>query len=384
MKLFITVLICALSITAFAQTDAEKLETAKSLISQKKYASAYQTLLTVKQLSPELIITGADVLLNHRINVSDDHKLWSLKDEPNGQATRFTEALENILWQGINQWPTDCRLSNKTMEFYNQIFAMRDLYLPYEGLKSVGSAIEKTVLPRCPDYLAYYIVGYCNSEQGNFQIAIEQLQKSISLNSNFAKSHLQLGRSYLQKNDFANAVKSAKTAYDLSAKRADKSRAALVAGQAYEGLNDNANALVKYITADTLWGSEFFNQKALLKFYVKTNNSKAPAMLGAFFGGQGMSKLQFYIHAYEIYAAHGKLAELATYCEQGLTKYKGNAGIEACLNFTLGKIYQASNPALAKQYLSAAQALGIKVGVLKDTRNHPNINKTIAEAYKIL
>lgn len=383
MKLFVTIaLICAFSIAAFAQTDAQKLENAKSLISQKKYASAYQVLLTLQQLSPDLILTGADVLLHHRVNVSDDYKQWALKDEPNGQPVRFNEDLENILWKGIAQWPTDCRLSNTAMELYAQVFDERDLYVDVSVLKGVGKTVENTILPKCPSHLSFFIAGYCNAEQGNFQLAIAQLQKSVSLNPNYAKSHLLLGRAYLQKKDFTNALKSAKTAYDLSTRRRDKSRAALVAGQAHEGLNENSNAFVKYNTADTLLRSDFFNKKALLKFLVKTNDSRASAMLSSFIGSQGRSSLHFYVDAYEIYAAYGKLAELATYCEKGLAQYKDIPGIISCLNFTLGNIYRTSNPALARQYLSAAKSQGIEVGGITDTRNHPNTNKMIAEAYK--
>ncbi|QHS56286.1 tetratricopeptide repeat protein [Mucilaginibacter sp. 14171R-50] len=375
----ITFITCLLTTFTFAQTDAQKIEDAKALITQKKYASAFETLSSSNDLSPELAITLAKLVTEHSLSVSK-YQSWEMMDA-GGSIKLFDLNVEGLLFGAIGKWPADCRLYEEQCRFYTFVLNNEGQYGSMALLTALNKSVDQYIQPKCPSYLSDYVLGYTSLELGQLDNAIEYLKKSIALNAGFAKAHLQLGRAYLKQKNMASALATSRKAAELAVANKERSGALLVAAQAYEAMNDKANALKNYLAADSLKHGDFFVLKSLLNFYVKTNNNKAAETVNAFLTSQDRGKLSYYLDVYDIYAANGRLADLAMIYQKRLADFKGTKSVEACLNFALGKIYQTTNADLSKQYLRTAKGMGLEAKNITDTRTHPNTSKIVTEAY---
>jgi len=375
----ITFIICLLATFTFAQTDAQKIEAAKALITQKKYASAFETLNSSTDLSPELAIALAKLVTEHYLSVRN-YQSWEMMDV-GGPIKLCNLNVEGLLFTAIGKWPDDCRLHEEQCQFYTYVLNNEGEYGPMTLLTALNKAVDQYIQPKCPSCLSNYVLGYTSSELGQLDNAIEYLKKSIALNAGFAKAHLQLARAYLKKKNIASALATARKAAELAVLNRERGSALLVAAQAYEAMNDNPNALKNYITADSLKRGDFFVLKSLLNLYVRTKNKKDAETVSAFLTSQDRGKLSYYLDVYDIYAANGRLADLAIIYQKRLAEFKGTKSVEACLNFALGKIYQTTNIDLSKQYLRTAKGMGLEAKNITDTRTHPNTSKIVAEAY---
>lgn len=60
-------------------------------------------------------------------------------------------------------------------------------------------------------------------------------------------------------------------------------------------MNDNANALQYLVTADTLKRADYYNLRALLDFYLKTDIKSAGETANKFVGSQGRTNVNYYL-----------------------------------------------------------------------------------------
>lgn len=379
----ICIALCTLS--GFSQKNRILLDSAKALSERGQYLSAFRKLEESEEAGADIIVAAASLINNHQNGFTTNLDQWQLEDRVNGKlvAGQFVKLpLENILWSAAAQFPSDCRIHKEIYNLYVTVLKIRGDYLEVAQMSELAQAMEKQLLPQCPDYRNNYITGYCNIVAGNIQAAINNLQKAIAGNTQFAPAHLQLGKAYLLTNNLPGALKELKTAFELSGERLDKSKAALLTGQAYEAANDNSKALSSYLVADSIHRKEFFNQQALLNFYVKNNDARAPQALKSFIGAQGRESLHIYLDALDIYQKYNRTMDLALYCQKVLADYKGYPDIESSLNFTLGIIYRTINADMARQYFKKAKELGVNAQKYPPTRNHPFTAKRIEEGYK--
>lgn len=380
----ICIVLCTLS--GFSQKNSALLDSSKALSARGQYLSAFRKLEESENAGVDMIVAAASLINNHHNGYTINMDQWKLEDYVNGKlvAGEFVKIpLENVLWSAAAQFPSDCRIHKEIYAMYVSVLKTRGDYLEVAQMNVLGKAIEEQLRPQCPDYRNNYITGYCNIAAGNTQAAINNLQKAIAGNAQFAPAHLQLGKAYLLTNNLPGALKELKTASELSDDNYwVKSKAALLTGQAYEAANENSKALNSYLLADSLHRKEFFNQQALLNFYVKTNDARAPQMLKSFIGAQGRESLHIYMDALDIYQKYNRTMDLALYCQKVLPDYKGYPDIEGSLNFTLGIIYQTINADMARQYFKKAKELGLNAQKYQPTRNHPLTAKRIEEGYK--
>ncbi|GGH61746.1 tetratricopeptide (TPR) repeat protein [Filimonas zeae] len=384
-KLLFIICIAVCTCSAFSQTTQQIIDSAKACISREQYLSAFSILEQTEESNANLVVAVASLINDYQTGFTVNLDQWKLDDKVNGKAVKseFVKVpLENILWSAAGQYPTDCRIHKEIYKLYVYVFKHRGAYLELKMLGELNNAIEKQLHPQCPDYRSLYIMGYCYNAAGRLQTAIGNLQKAIAGNTKFAPAYLELGKVYLQASELPNAIKQANTAFELYTEKSDKSRAALLAGQAYEANNENAKALNSYLLADSLYRKEFFTQRALLNMYVKTSNENAPKALNSFVGAQGRDNLYAYMDACDIYLKHNHPMDLALYCQKALADYKGRTGVESCLNFTLGLIYKSINPDMARQYFKKAKEQGLEASRFPPKRNHPDTAKRIEEAFK--
>lgn len=370
-----------------SQSTRQILDSVQALTARQQYLSAFLQLTAVKDITTDVIVSAASLINNHQAGFTLDFDQWRLEDKVNDKVVRseyVSIAIEDMLWQAVTQFPTDCRIHKEIYSLYINIVSHRGAYLELTTLAQLGAAIEKELLPKCADYRGQYIVGYCHLANGNVQAAITGFQQAIAGNARFAPALQQLGKAYMLSDKIPDALKTLNTAFGLSTDRREKSQIALTTGQAYEAMKDNARALSSYLLADSLHRKEFFNQQALLNFYVKTNDERASQALKSFIGAQGRSSLLIYLDALDIYQKYNRTMDLAAYCQKALPQFKGYPEGEGAINFTLGIIYQNINEDMARQYLKRAKELGVKPDNYKPTRVHPFISKRIEDAYKWL
>lgn len=376
-----------LTAPSFSQNESQKLDSVRSQIKREQYLTAYRTIQTIQQPSPDLILLTADLLLDHYSEAYKSYDMWTLENkiaDQNGKRERIGLDLEGVIWQFIKLYPAECRIYAAQSRLYVKMFQIEDQYIPLEDLKSIADIVEKNIQTKCPDHYSNYILGYCNNYLGQPQKSIDYLQKSIVYHTRYLPAYLELANAYLRTGDYSNVLKNASKAFDLATKNYDKSKAALYMAQAYEAQKDNQKALSSYLLADSLYRRDFFIQKALLAFYVKTGNSKSDEAMNAFTGGQDRGNLHNYLDAFQIYSTANRQNDLAIFCQKGLETYKGRSDVEACLNFTLGKIYKTINATMAKQYFKNAKDLGMKADRYPATRNHPVTGKEVDEAFKTI
>jgi len=383
MKKIITAFSLAfIGISSFAQTDAQKLDSAKKLIGKEQLFSAYKIITTIEKPSAELIHVAAGIILDPSSETNKYFAKFAVHDK-GGQHDIVDFPLEDFLLGGIKLYPNDCRLYNDLSLAYNKFIYQEDLYTTLESLASIEKAVLQTSQSKCPDYLSNYLVGYCRNYLGRADSALPYLQRSIALNKNFAPAVFELANANLRLKNFQAALSYAKQAYALfpENKRTDRSRVAELMGSAYEGLNDNNNALTHYLMADSLTRYDFFHQKALLDFYVKTGNPKAPDALDAFLGAVGRTNLHYYADAIQIYRKYNHTVDLAEYCDKRIEQFSNRPEVQAALYFTKAVI--SPGISTSKQHLTKAKALGLKTEGYEPKRNHPDTRKMIDDALNL-
>jgi tetratricopeptide (TPR) repeat protein len=371
----------------FTQTDAQRIDSAKAFISRQQYLSAYTVLTGAKESSAALFSTAIEIMLRHSVSTNNYYDKFSLEDKTVDNkriADQISFPLEETIINCMKLYPGNCNFHGYLYEFYNYVLTLEDRFYKLEYLAEIKDIIKKLMTPACPHYLSYYVLGYAHNYLGHPDSSVSLLQQSIALDKNFGLAWYELGNAYFLTNNTEAALKNAKKAFELSTKRYDKSKAALLMGKIYEGKNDNTNALFYYVMADTLYRKNFFNAKALLNFYVKTGDPKAEDATNAFLGSQGRDNLHHYIDIFEIYSMHKKENDLAAFCIKSLDQFSYRKEVTACLNFTLGKIYQKMNASLAKEYFKKAKEQGITASRYPVTRNHPATAKEVDAAFKNL
>ncbi|MET0464092.1 MAG: hypothetical protein ABW007_13100 [Chitinophagaceae bacterium] len=387
MKKLLTICALLFAVYSHAQNDKAKIDSIKALMKREQYLSAYKVMQTVETSGQELIPLVVVLFTSHSLGHNDQYDKWGFKDvNRSGQEAKESVEfpVERLLAYGIQQFPKDCAMYFSSARFYSWMINQEKRYMPLESLREIRDYFIKKTSADCYDEGYYYVVGYANSYLGKPAEAAQQLRQAVSLNPQLVNGWIELANAYVQLKDPAKALEAGKTVWGMTKDRGLLAQASRIMGEAYELQNDNANALLRYTQADTLHRTEFFNQLALLRFMVKTNNAGAPNALKAFIGGQGRESLHMYMDAYDVYRQYNKLSELAVFCEKYMQDWKERPNIVACTNFTLGMIYKDSNTARAKEHFRKAKELGITASRFSPTRNHPATEKMVEEAFALI
>ena len=120
---------CAL--VSFAQTDAAKMATAKTLIAKEQYYSALQVLNETREFTPERVHVIADLLMNHTITYEETLQQFTLEDQDvwgKKQAYKFEYPLQGLIWSAIDSYPDEGSLRNDMTSLCVKWLALRNGY----------------------------------------------------------------------------------------------------------------------------------------------------------------------------------------------------------------------------------------------------------------
>jgi tetratricopeptide (TPR) repeat protein len=369
MRKITTLFLIFFSLTVFGQTDTEIIKKANDFIAVKKYETAYKLLDKFDPTNdkPEIVLLKEDILLNYFVT-SIMHQMFALTDiktnedilDYRGKEGAYGMQMfqvDSILTRLIKIHPNNCKLYKGLSEYYY------DVYLRYGGrwLKDDNELFQllqtnllKVVDGNCADYLSYYILGYINLSQEKNNESIPYFVKSIELNNKYASSHYNLAYAYLFNDDLENALKYAKTAYDLYIDKEYKSDAARMVGQIYTELKDDKNALIYYEKANKIDPENYYNLNAVLNLYVKTSNKKSTKTTKAFFN-LAPENPTIYNDLDEIYSSNEKVSYLIEFYNSQFSGFKDNNKVIGNLNFYLARIYLDTDKKLAKDYFKKAK-----------------------------
>ncbi|RYZ36190.1 MAG: hypothetical protein EOP49_32840 [Sphingobacteriales bacterium] len=386
-RLILLFTLSVLAFNSFAQSDKVALDSAKALIKREQYLSAFNWMMSVDSNFQELFPLAVTLFTSYSTWHDETYKQWGLMDKPasgNGKSEKVEFGMEAVLDYGIKQFPKDCAMYFSLNRFYSWVINQEKRYMSLESLRAVRDYVVKVTPANCQDEGYYYAVGYANTYLGNPVEGARQLREALGLNPQSVQTQIELAYAYVLARQPAKALEAGNNVFSMTKARGLLSQAARIMGEAHELQNDNEKALFRYTQADTLHRVEFFNQLALLRFMVKTNNASAANALKAFIGGQGRESLHMYMDVYDVYKQYNKLSELAQFCEKYMQDWKERPNIVACTNFTLGMIYKDSNLPRAREHFRKAKELGISASRYSPTRNHPVTGKAVEEAFALI
>jgi tetratricopeptide (TPR) repeat protein len=374
-KIAVLIFSAIFTFSVFGQTESETIKKANDLIANKKYESAYILLdkFDPANTKPDVVLLKEKILLNYFVT-SMMHQIFALKDlEKNEDIMDYRGAegsfnmqmldIDSILGHLIKQDPTNCRLYKGLGEFYYEVhikYGGNWLKEDKELFKLMDANFTKAVDGNCADYLTYYVLGYVTIVQQKYKESIPYFLKSIELEKEYASAHYNLAYAYMYTDDRENALKFAKNSFELYTDKTYKSDAARMLGQIYSELKDDKNALANYELADTIDTGNYYNLKALLSIYVRTEDAKAKESTKRFFN-LDPDNPTIYNDLEEIYYNHKKENDLSAFYKEQLTVFMNNAKVLGNLNFYLGKIYLDTDKKLAKEYLLKAKDIFNKV-----------------------
>ncbi len=386
MKKFILILTFSLPhLTGLTQDDKVALDSARALMKRQQYSAAFDWLMVVDSNFQEVIPLYVTLFTSHSTWHDESYKQWALMNKPatgNGKSDKVEFDLEGALQFGVQQYPKDCAMYVATSRFYSWAMNQEKRYMPLASLRAVRDYLVKVTPANCQDEGYYYAVGYANTYLDNPAEGAKQLREALRLNPQHVQAQIEMAYAFVLAKQPAKAVEAGNAVFSMTNDRGLRAQAARIMGEAYEQQNDNEKAFFRYTQADTLHRAEFFTQFARLRFLVKTGNSNSPQALNAFIGGQGRDNLQGYVDAFEIYKQYNKLGELAAFCEKTMQDRPDYTGLLACANFTLGLIRRETDPNKAREHFKKAKEFGIRVERYPPTRNHPNTQKVVEEAFK--
>lgn len=381
---FAAVLFCFFSIMCQAQSDAIRIDSVKAQLIRKQHLSALETLgnVTDPKLSIPLLV---GLLTEHHSGYYTGYTKWKLSDAAAGTSKRRESDveidLEALITGFIQSNPKDCAAYELLARFYSWIFAEKGQDLPVPDARSMYEYLVKLTPTGCGSSYQSFVYGSALELLEASPAALTQLKKAIQLNERFAPAYLQLAYANLARGQFADARANATRASQLFTADRQKARAWLALGMAYEGSNENERALASYLTADSLSRKDFFIQKAIMGYYVKTGNAAASQATTSFVGAQGRTSMHCYADVIEVYEKYNRQSDLVMWCQKMLDQYQSNTEAVACLNFTLGRAFIVVNKQTAKEYFRKAREMGVNAEKYPPTRNHPKTKKMIEEGF---
>ena len=151
-------------------------------------------------------------------------------------------------------------------------------------------------------------------------------------------------------------------------------------GQIYWEINDNANAIKYFETANQIDPGNYYNLRPLLALYLETENPKTMETTKRFFDLDPENPT-IYNDLEELFMNNNKLDTLIDFYKSQFQAYHNNMKVQGNLNFYLGRIFLNKDKKKAKIYFSKARQIFENVF----PKEHPVFNvidKAIKECEK--
>lgn len=368
-------LVALVAVNVLGQSETEIISKANDLVADKKYASAFKVLsdFDSDNKKPDIVLLKEDIALNYFVT-SIMHQMFAFKDLEKGEEVKdyrgtqgsfemFKFPVNEILDRLIKDNRSNYKLYKGLGDYYS------DVLLRYQGswLKK-DSELSNLLLKNYQvlidhqqaDYSVFYKVGLEILSQKKYKESISYFLESIKLKPDNADSHYNLAYAYMYTNDLENALKYAKTSYDLYVDKTYKGDAARMIGELYSELKDSKNAIIYYEIANDIEADNYYNLKPLLSLYVKTGDSKEKVTMNAFFK-LAPENPTIYNDLGDIYSENSKQDQLSDFYLAKLFEYEKEPKIVGNLHFYLGQTYLKSDKNLAKEHFLKAKEIFVTI-----------------------
>lgn len=375
-----------------AQTTQQVLDSTSKLVLYRKYESAYKVLDKYDKDNkiPDVAIAKQDILLKYFVS-SIMHTLFGLKDlkadetaydyrgKP-GNYSMFSFNAEEVLGQLIKDNPTNYNLHRALGEFYYEVhlkYGANWLKKQDELFQLMEGNCKIAAEHNAADYVTYYILGYVNVSEKDYDESIRWFKKCIAAKSDHAPAYYNMAYAYLYKDERDSCILYSKMAYDLYAESQLKGDAARMTAICYQELNNESGEIYYHELSDSVDPKNYYSTKALLNIYLKNNDPRANTKRELFFSTEP-NEITGYNDLLELYFKYKRQDELAEYFTAKLTHpVADDFLVRGNLYFSLANIYYGKNDKKAKEYLLLA-----KQSFLKVYDNTNNIFKAIDKALK--
>jgi tetratricopeptide (TPR) repeat protein len=262
MRYFCFQLACLLILLPYPQLHAsDPLKTADSLISLRKYSSAFGLLRGVSTGNDNraIVLKQVDIALNYFV-LSINHAVFSFKDlqpgedllEMRGQPGTYDSFLfpiDSVLIQLISRYPDDGRVYRYLGDYYydvSQRYSGRWLISDDSLFSLVRSDYCTARNLKASNYASLHRLGVIYLQQNDFDDAEPCLREAIALDPQQADPHYNLAYLLMQKRDYSQAIESGLKSLELYQDVALRSDAGRLVASCYSRLKDYESAL-KYL-----------------------------------------------------------------------------------------------------------------------------------------
>jgi tetratricopeptide (TPR) repeat protein len=365
------ILLAVLSMPVSGQTINEMISKANDLVANKKYSSAFKTLMDFdpKDENPDVVLLKEDIALNYFVT-SMMHQMFALKDLDKNETVMdfrgkegvydmYSFSVNDILDKLIKKYPTNYKLYKGLADFYSDVmirypgnWLKKDNVLSDLVIKNYQVVIDH----QAADYTVYYKVGLEFLSLKKHKESIPYFLESLKLKVENADTHYNLAYAYLFTDDRENALKHARKSFDMYTDKTNKEDAARMIGQIFVELKNDRDAIRYYEIANGLEADNYYNLHPLLSLYVKSTDPKAKETMNTFYN-LAPDKPTIYNDLGNIYHENSKTSELIDFYLSRLPTYANDKKISGNLHFYLGQLYLESDKKTAKDYFLKAKAI---------------------------
>ncbi len=353
-----------------AKSQSTVLTEAQSLISSKKYQSAYEVLEQAdpQNTNPELTIEKVNLVLDYFVS-SVMHRMFALKDLlPNekvesyrgkqGAYTLFKFAPDSVLNRLIKTHPRNYKLRMALGHYYQEVHLnYGDQWLEADSLvlKKLLTNYTLAYQHGVYDYWSLYGMGYTYLLQEDYPQAITYLLLSLQLKGDFASGNYNLAYAYFNTAQYEKSIIYAARAIGKYENIDYKTDAIRLTGLSYLQLNDSVNAYRCYQQADELQPNNYFTLQSLLSLSFNMKPEVVSELTEQYFQ-LAPENPTIYQDLMGIYWTANKIDMLLQFFDQQHDNYTKNAVVNGNLYFYSGVIlYDTKDFKSSKKAFSQAQ-----------------------------
>ena len=331
MRIKILALFLAFSFNALGQSALKK---AESLVEERQYLSAFETLekadpknqnADILYLKTEIVLKYFVRSINHQIfalhDLAENEDLLELRMQSEGSYSMQVFQADSLIKNLLKDEPDNFKLHYILGRYYQEVYMkygespnMPETVLLKHMEMHFGIAYKNGI--KKP--MAAYGIGFYHLMQEDFSSAIPYLIDCTKLDSNYIPAHYNLAYAYLQLNRRTEAIAAAQKAFVLYEDQTLKADAARMIAVSYAELDSLEQALVYYRHSDTLNPQNFYTLKTLMQLEIVLDSLHFPGTRLRFYN-LAPDKPSIYQELMDVHVANGKEQELLFFYQEQLS-----------------------------------------------------------------
>jgi tetratricopeptide (TPR) repeat protein len=376
MKKIIVAALIIISSSVYADSGSRILSEADSLISQKKYNSAFMLLLKNDndKKDSDVVLKELDLLLNYfaqsimhemfgLADIRPDQDIMDVRGKP-GSWDMYSFPAEKILADLIKTDPRNGKLYYALANYYYDVSVRyRDNWkIGYDELLDRAEInFLKAKELKTADYFSLYVLGEISLHRNNGKKAIAFLSESMKLKPDNANTVYNLAYAYYLGGDYASSLKLSLKAYDIYTDKVYKTDSAQIAANSCMRMKDYQKAVTYFTKGLDLTPDNFYLHNGLLRTFllmkkIDSADKEADAMFAMHPTYPNMTQ-----SISDNYTQTGNSAGLERFFERNIGSYR-DSEVLGNLYFYQGKHYlETKHPDRARESLLKAKDCFVKV-----------------------